>query len=124
MTAAYDKSYLEKARTSLGRMLDFAVYDLKYDITEFFNMFVVWLLTGVWHGASWNFILWGLYFFTFLVIEKVLLKDKLKTLDSFAVWKKILLHIYTLAVVLFGWVLFRATTLSGVLGYIKAMFGI
>lgn len=41
MTAAYDKSYLEKARTSLGRMLDFAVYDLKYDITEFFNMFVV-----------------------------------------------------------------------------------
>lgn len=41
MTAAYDKSYLEKARTSLGRMLDFAVYDLKYDITEFFDMFIV-----------------------------------------------------------------------------------
>lgn len=90
----------------------------------FFNMFVVWFLTGVWHGASWNFILWGLYFFTFLVIEKVLLKDKLKTLDSLVVWKKILLHIYTLVIVLLGWVLFRATTISGVWGYLKAMFGI
>ena len=44
----------------------------------FLNIFIVWLLTGIWHGASWNFILWGLYFFVFLIIEKSLFKDKIK----------------------------------------------
>lgn len=90
----------------------------------FLNIFIVWLLTGVWHGASWNFILWGLYFFVFLMLEKILFKDTLKKLDSLPVWQKALLHIYTLIIVLFGWVLFRATSLTNVISYIKAMFGI
>ena len=90
----------------------------------FFNMFVVWLLTGIWHGASWNFILWGLYFFIFLFIEKNLLKEKIKEVDSFSWWKKALLHIYTLIIVLFGWVLFRATSLTNVIEYIRSMFGL
>lgn len=90
----------------------------------FFNIFIVWLLTGVWHGASWNFILWGLYFFVFLILEKTILKDKLKTLDSLVWWKKLLLHIYTLVVVLFGWVLFRTTSLDGCFTYIKSMIGL
>ena len=90
----------------------------------FFNIFIVWLLTGVWHGASWNFILWGLYFFVFLILEKSILKDKLKTLDSFVWWKKLLLHLYTLIVVLIGWVLFRTTTLTGCFTYLKSMFGL
>lgn len=90
----------------------------------FLNIFIVWLLTGIWHGASWNFILWGLYFFIFLVMEKILFKNILKVLDTLPVWKKILLHIYTLTVVLFGWVLFRATSLSDVVLYVKSMIGI
>ena len=73
---------------------------------SFFNMFVVWLLTGVWHGASWNFVVWGLYYFIFLVIEKSLLGDKIKEIDKFTTWKKVTLHFYTLIIVLFGWVIF------------------
>ena len=90
----------------------------------FLNIFIVWLLTGIWHGASWNFILWGLYFFVFLIIEKSLFKDKLKKLDEFSWWKKALLHVYTLVIVLFSWVLFRTTSLSGAFEYLKDMFGL
>ncbi len=90
----------------------------------FFNIFIVWLLTGVWHGASWNFILWGLYFFVFLILEKSILKEKLKSLDSLATWKKVLLHLYTIIVVLIGWVLFRTTTLNGCFEYLESMFGL
>ena len=90
----------------------------------FLNIFIVWLLTGIWHGASWNFILWGLYFFVFLIIEKSLFKDKLKKLDEFSWWKKTLLHVYTLVIVLFSWVLFRTTSLSGAFEYLKDMLGL
>ena len=90
----------------------------------FFNMFLVWLLTGIWHGASWNFILWGMYFFTFLLIEKLLLKDKLKNIDNLVLWKRVFLHVYTLIIVLFGWVLFRTTSLTSTMAYVKSMFGL
>ena len=66
------------------------------------NLFVVWALTGLWHGASWNFVLWGLYYFVFLVAEKLLLSK------VFGKWK-ILPHLYALFVVMVGWVLFRFT---------------
>ncbi|MBQ4249374.1 MAG: MBOAT family protein [Clostridia bacterium] len=87
------------------------------------NLFVVWLLTGVWHGASWNFIVWGLYYFVFLVLEKMIYPDALKNATSAPVKTRALWHVYTMAVVMFGWVLFRADTLSGALSYIAAMFG-
>lgn len=64
-----------------------------------FNLFVVWLLTGMWHGADWNFILWGLYYFLFLALEKFLIPG-LQRLPAFFA------HLYTLLVVFFGWVLF------------------
>ena len=67
-----------------------------------FNLFVVWALTGLWHGASWNFVLWGLYYFVFLVAEKLLLHK------VFGKWK-VLPHLYALFVVMVGWVLFRFT---------------
>ena len=67
-----------------------------------FNLFIVWALTGLWHGASWNFVLWGLYYFVFLVAEKLLLKK------IFGRWK-VLPHVYALFVVMVGWVLFRFT---------------
>ena len=63
------------------------------------NLLVVWLLTGFWHGANWNFILWGLYFFAFLMLEKLFL---LKPLEKGRVWP----HIYTLLIVCVGWALF------------------
>lgn len=66
---------------------------------QIFNMFVVWGLTGIWHGANWNFMLWGLYYFVLLTIEKLFLLDKLK---NGKVWP----HVYTLLLVFVGWALF------------------
>ncbi len=84
----------------------------------FINLFVVWFLTGMWHGASWNYILWGLYFFVFLVIEK---KWLLKKLQFFPVFVS---HIYAMVVVYFGWILFKFENLSGVGITLKGMFGL
>ncbi len=83
----------------------------------YINLFVVWLLTGLWHGASWNFVLWGLFFFVFLVIEKIGL---LKILDK---TPKILGRIYTLIVVYFGWILFRFSDFQFIPVIIKGLFG-
>ena len=80
-----------------------------------FNMFVVWALTGMWHGASWNYIFWGLYFFVFLVAEKYLLD-----VDRIA---KPVRHLLVLLVVLFGWVLFRFEDLSQLGTALGGMFG-
>jgi len=79
-----------------------------------FNLFVVWSLTGFWHGASWNFILWGLLYFALLTIEK--LTGFHKKLGVFG-------HIYTLFFVMIGWVIFRAETINDAGVYIAAMFG-
>lgn len=82
-----------------------------------FNMFVVWLLTGLWHGASWNFVLWGLYYFIFLAMERLFLDKWLKKVPAF------IGHIYTLLVVFFGWVLFRFKNFSELWAVLRAMFG-
>lgn len=66
---------------------------------QIFNMFVVWTLTGIWHGANWNFVLWGIYYFVLLALEKIFLLDKLK---KGRIWP----HIYTLFLVATGWALF------------------
>ena len=80
-----------------------------------FNLFIVWLLTGIWHGANWTFITWGLFYFVLLIIEKQTGLDKKKT------WWG---HIYTMFFVILAWVLFRANSISFASQYIKAMFGI
>lgn len=82
------------------------------------NLFVVWALTGLWHGANWNFVLWGLYYFVFLVIEKRLLAEKLKNLPSF------LSHVYALLIIYFGWIIFKFTDLSHLGLMFKGMFGL
>lgn len=84
---------------------------------QILNMFIVWACTGIWHGAEWNFILWGLYYFILLMIEKLFL---LKFLDKIP---KVFAHIYTLLAVIFGWVLFRCDSgeLSQCITYIKRM---
>ena len=86
-------------------------------IRTIFNLFVVWFFTGMWHGASWNFVLWGLYFFVFIVLEKLLLN---KFLEKY----KALSHIYLLIVVYFGWILFRFKDMDLLAITIKSMFGI
>ena len=80
-----------------------------------FNLFAVWLLTGIWHGANWTFIVWGLYYFIFLLLEK--LTGLEKKLGIFS-------HVYTLIVVLIGWVIFRAENLPRVAQYLGYMFGV
>lgn len=82
------------------------------------NMLIVWALTGFWHGASWNFILWGLYFFVFLVLERYFLRDKLKQLPN------VVGHVYALFVVFFGWVLFRFDNFGELLTVLGGLFGI
>jgi alginate O-acetyltransferase complex protein AlgI len=86
-------------------------------LKNFKNLLVVWFLTGLWHGASWNYILWGLYYFVLLVIEKAFL---LKILDKIP---KALQHFYTLFFILFGWLLFVFEDLSAGIVHLGNMFG-
>lgn len=80
------------------------------------NFLIVFALTGIWHGASWNFLLWGLYFAVFLILEKVGFCKVLEKLPGF------LRHVYALLVVEIGWVLFRAESLGRAAGYLRDMF--
>ena len=84
-----------------------------------FNLFAVWFLTGLWHGASWNFVLWGLYYFVFLLIEKFLFRISKEPSKGIL---RILRTAYTLVVVLFGWMLFYYTDLSELLTAFKGLF--
>ncbi|MGN0318563.1 MAG: MBOAT family O-acyltransferase [Lachnospira sp.] len=85
------------------------------------NMFIVWALTGLWHGASMNFVLWGLYFFLFLTFEKLVLLKVFAKLSKTA--SRIIGTIYTLLVVYFGWIIFRFTDFAMIKATFKAMFG-
>lgn len=82
----------------------------------FFNIFVVWMATGFWHGAAWTFILWGLYFAVLLIAEKMFLMKFLKK-------ARVLNHIYVLLFVTISFVLFDAATPVEALDRIGAMFG-
>ena len=86
-------------------------------VRMFVNIFVVWLLTGFWHGAAWNFIAWGLYFAVLLIVEKFFI---LKYLNK----SKILSHIYLLFFVIISFVIFNAASMSEAFAYIGAMFGV
>ncbi len=81
------------------------------------NIFVVWFATGLWHGASWNFVLWGLFFGALLLFEKYFFLEKLQTLPNFAA------HIYTLICVNISWIFFQNTSLSGIWHVFKMIFG-
>ena len=81
------------------------------------NLLIIWVLTGFWHGASWNFVFWGLYFGVILVLEKFVYGKLLNKLPSFV------RQAYTFVLVVFGWVLFEMDTLGDAGRYLKAMFG-
>lgn len=82
------------------------------------NILIVWMLTGFWHGAAWNFMLWGLYYGLILLAEKYFLASKLKRLPGF------IQQMYSFILVLFGWVLFFSPTLKDAFTYLGNMFGI
>ena len=82
------------------------------------NIFIVWFLTGFWHGASWNYILWGLYYFVLLMIEKTFLLEKLKKAPA------VVSHIYTMFFVVIGWLLFVFEDLSTGVVWLGNMFGV
>ncbi len=82
------------------------------------NLLVVWALTGLWHGASWNFVLWGAYYGVILILERFVFKKVLDRLPG------IITIPYSLFIVLIGWVIFYYTDMSCVLNHIGAMFGI
>ena len=84
---------------------------------QIFNLLAVWFLTGLWHGASWNFVAWGLYYFVLLMLEKTFL---LKLLDKLP---KFVGHVYTLITVVFGWLLFVFTDFAAGMRYLATMFG-
>ena len=79
------------------------------------NLFVVWALTGMWHGANWTFICWGLWYFLWLVVEKIIgMPNKMAVIS----------HIYAMVVVIIGWVFFRSDSIGDALGYIGIMLGV
>ena len=82
----------------------------------FINLLIVWFLTGLWHGASWNFVLWGLYFAVLLIVEKAFLGKLLQKLPSF------ISHVYALILIVFGWFIFIWCDLSNPDAYLSAMF--
>lgn len=81
------------------------------------NIAIVWLLTGIWHGASWNFLLWGVYFGVLLILEKMVLLKVLNRIPS------ILSHLYALFFIWIGWVIFAIEDFSKIGGFLRAMFG-
>ena len=121
-TAKSVTDFWRKWHISLGSFFRDYVYiplggNRKGKIRTYFNILVVWLLTGLWHGASWNFVLWGLFFCIFLIIEKIgLLKILNKIPATFS-------HIYLLLVVYFGWILFRFSDFRFIPVVLKGMFG-
>lgn len=84
-----------------------------------FNLFVVWLLTGFWHGASWNFLIWGLLYFVLLVVEKYLVHPEKMTKSASILWQ-----FFTMFSIAFGWILFRANGVHDAFYYIGSMVGL
>lgn len=83
---------------------------------QLINIFIVWMLTGLWHGAAWNFVLWGLYFAVILICEKLFVLKMLDKLPSFV------RHIYTMLLVVIGWVIFNSSSITQVMIMLKSMF--
>lgn len=81
------------------------------------NLLIVWFLTGLWHGAAWNFVVWGLYYGVILIIEKYLLSPVLDRLPD------VVRHIYSIVLVVIGWVLFFSSSFGQAADYIRVMFG-
>ena len=89
----------------------------KGQIRTYVNLLIVWFLTGFWHGAGWNFIIWGLFFFVMLVLEKTVLK---KFLDEHVVFS----HVYSVVFIGLSWMIFAITDINSLLVYITKLAAI
>ena len=85
---------------------------------QFFNIFLVWFLTGFWHGAAWNFMLWGLYFAVWLVLEKFFLKRLIEKMPS------AIRHVYLMLIVIVSWGIFSLESGGAIAEYFRIMFGL
>lgn len=113
------QEFWQRWHISLGTWFREYVYiplggNRKGKVRTYLNLFTVFFLTGMWHGASWNFVVWGLYHGVFQIFERLGLKDFLKKHRVFS-------HVYCLLVVMIGWVFFRAETLLDAIRYIFRM---
>lgn len=120
-TSSSVSEFWRRWHISLGSFFKDYVYiplggNRKGNVRTIVNLFVVWALTGLWHGASWNYVLWGLYFFVFISAEKLFLGKFLKKAPN------IIGHIYLLAIIYFGWVLFKFEDMSVMGTVLKGMF--
>lgn len=118
-TANSATDFWRRWHISLGTFFRDYVYiplggNKKYQIR---NLIIVWFLTGLWHGASWNFILWGMYYGVLIILEKIVL---LKVLKKFPVWVS---HFYLISAALIGWVFFYYTDLRAAFGFLGIMLG-
>ena len=86
-----------------------------------FNLFVVWSLTGLWHGANWTFVIWGIYYFILITMEKITNFNKNFDNNNLS---GILKQVYTLMLVMIGWVFFRSDNIAQAIQYIGSMFGL
>lgn len=87
------------------------------DLVTYRNLFIVFLICGLWHGAAWNYIIWGCYHGIFLMIERRFRKSEVQIAKSVS-------HLYTLVIVIWGWVLFRSESIEYAFNYYKAMLGL
>ena len=95
----------------------------KGEARQVFNIMVVWSLTGLWHGASWNFAIWGMYFGIFLVLEKMfILKGMAKLSNYLPLVSKVLSRLYTLVVVVISWLIFSITDTNRLIAMLKILF--
>lgn len=118
-TATSATDFWRKWHISLGSFFrDYLYIPLggnKKNVTR--NLFIVWFLTGLWHGASWNFIMWGLYFGLLIWIERAFL---LKVLEKIP---RVISHVYLLFIALVGWAIFYFTDLKALGSFFKVLFG-
>ena len=84
----------------------------------FVNLFIVWSLTGLWHGAAWNYVLWGLYYFALLSVERLIGEARLARIP------RALRHVLTMVLIVLGWVLFAIEDFGALAGYLHAMFSL
>lgn len=110
----YAQSYPEV--TKIGKLC--ISDESRASLRRYFNIFVVWMLTGLWHGASFNFVAWGIYYGLLLIAEKRFLMSKLEKSPSFV------RVAYTMLIVMIGWVFFASESFGAAFGYIGSMFNI
>lgn len=126
-----DYLYIPVFRGIIQRKNFFTKRPLTFQQSDILALLVVWLCTGIWHGANWTFVVWGVYYFIFIVTERLTQDAKKKREKKLKIPKRketkltaLRAHIYTLIVIIIGQVIFRANSLSAAAKYVESMFGL